>query len=139
MDCDFPSKIYPAKLRRRSANTATSVTITSFSRPVLHFRVQPRAEHEPVHVYVCHLKSKKPSEVSREAWFRADPGTYRKHQSSLGAALSRGPGSGGGCGRRWRESWGQHSPARRFSMPKEQKTAAAVGVKEGPISLPYRT
>jgi predicted extracellular nuclease len=67
---------------------AISVNITSFSRPVLHFQVRPRADHDPIHVYVCHLKSKNPTEVFREAWFGADTATYQKHQNNLGAALS---------------------------------------------------
>jgi hypothetical protein len=46
-----------------------SVKIDSFSRPVLHFMVQPRAQHEPVHVYVCHFKSKAPTRVYLESWY----------------------------------------------------------------------
>jgi len=67
---------------------AISVNIASFSRPVLHFQVRPRRDYDPIHVYVCHLKSKNPTEVFREAWFRADTATYQKHQTNLGAALS---------------------------------------------------
>lgn len=66
---------------------AISVNIDRFSRPVLHFTVRPREDEEPVHVYVCHLKSKSPTQVYREDWFKADEG-YKKHQNNLGAAIS---------------------------------------------------
>ncbi|MGV6872273.1 endonuclease/exonuclease/phosphatase family protein [Pseudochelatococcus sp. B33] len=66
---------------------AISVNIDRFSRPVLHFTVSPREDEEPVHVYVCHLKSKSPTQVYREDWFKADE-VYKKHQNNLGAAIS---------------------------------------------------
>jgi hypothetical protein len=76
---------------------AISVNIASFSRPVLHFQVRPRRDHDPIHVYVCHLKSKNPTEVFREAWFRADTAAYQKHQTNLGArALHDSPHRRGG-------------------------------------------
>jgi endonuclease/exonuclease/phosphatase family metal-dependent hydrolase len=65
-----------------------SVSITSFSRPVLHFVIRPREDHDPVHVYVCHLKSKAPTQVFRETWFKADQATYKKHTNNLGSAIS---------------------------------------------------
>ncbi|MBK1624437.1 endonuclease/exonuclease/phosphatase family protein [Afifella marina] len=65
-----------------------SVAIESFSRPVLHFRIRPREDEPAVQVYVCHLKSKSPTKVYREAWFHENEDIYKKHQNSLGAALS---------------------------------------------------
>lgn len=65
-----------------------SVNIDSFSRPVLHFTIRPREDQEPVHVYVCHLKSKAPTKIHLEKWFKADRTVYSKHQANFGAAIS---------------------------------------------------
>lgn len=62
------------------------VGIHGFSRPVLHFRIAPRSDQAEVQVYVCHLKSKAPTKVYREAWYQKS--TYAKHAKNLGAALS---------------------------------------------------
>ena len=67
---------------------AISVSIPSFSRPVLHVTVQPREDHDPIHLYVCHFKSKGPTQVFRESWFKAAEKTYRKHAIGIGAAIS---------------------------------------------------
>lgn len=64
------------------------VSITGFSRPVLHFTIRPREDEPEVHVYVCHLKSKAPAKVHREAWYRANVDLYRKHAEGLGSALA---------------------------------------------------
>lgn len=66
---------------------AISVNITSFSRPVLHFTILPRQDEPPIHVYVCHFKSKAPTQIYREPWFAADE-SYGQHRTNLGAALS---------------------------------------------------
>lgn len=65
-----------------------SVTINKFSRPVLNFAVRLRSDEPATHIYVVHLKSKLPAAVSGEAWFKADPATFRPHQTALGAAIS---------------------------------------------------
>jgi endonuclease/exonuclease/phosphatase family metal-dependent hydrolase len=64
------------------------VNIRGFSRPVLHFTVKPREQGPLVHVYVCHLKSKAPTQVYNEAWFKEKKATYGKHAKGLGSALS---------------------------------------------------
>lgn len=64
------------------------VTIRGFSRPVAHFTIQPRSDEPDVHVYVCHFKSKAPTKVFNEPWFRDDRTAYAKHAESLGSALS---------------------------------------------------
>lgn len=64
------------------------VNIRGFSRPVAHFTLQPREGEPPVHVYVCHLKSKAPTKVYNEAWYRADSAAYSPHAANLGSALS---------------------------------------------------
>jgi predicted extracellular nuclease len=66
--------------------SAITVNIDSFSRPVLHFTVTPRNDAEPIHVYVCHFKSKGPTWISREPWYDRD--TYSKHSEAIGAGIS---------------------------------------------------
>lgn len=65
-----------------------AVAIDGFSRPVLHLRIQPREDEPEVHVFVCHFKSKAPSKVFNEPWYRAEPARYGKHATALGAALA---------------------------------------------------
>lgn len=65
-----------------------AVNIAGFSRPVLHFTIRPREAGPDVHVYVCHFKSKGPTKVFTEPWFKADRPLYTKHAIGLGAALS---------------------------------------------------
>lgn len=65
-----------------------AVNIAGFSRPVLHFTMRPREAGPDVHVYVCHFKSKGPTKVFTEAWFKADRPLYTKHATGLGSALS---------------------------------------------------
>ncbi|PTM51133.1 endonuclease/exonuclease/phosphatase family protein [Phreatobacter oligotrophus] len=65
-----------------------NVSIRSFSRPVLHFQIQPRDDHDPIHVYVCHFKSKAPTAVYREAWYKSNQDEYKHHSNNLGAAMS---------------------------------------------------
>lgn len=65
-----------------------SVAIDRFSRPVLHFAVRPLASERPIQVFVAHLKSKAPTKLDHEAWFRADKPRYAPHREALGAAIS---------------------------------------------------
>jgi endonuclease/exonuclease/phosphatase family metal-dependent hydrolase len=85
---DFPEKFVLQSEGDDPQTPAIRVSINSFSRPVLHFQIAPRDDHDPVHVYVCHFKSKGPTKVFNEVWYKADKTTYGKHQMNLGAALS---------------------------------------------------
>jgi endonuclease/exonuclease/phosphatase family metal-dependent hydrolase len=67
---------------------AIEVTIDGFSRPVLHFTIRPREDQAAVHVFVSHLKSKAPTRLDKEPWYKADKATYGKHATALGSALS---------------------------------------------------
>jgi predicted extracellular nuclease len=67
---------------------AIAVHIQGFSRPVLHFQVALRDAPPLVEVFVAHLKSKLPTQVNGEAWYDADPETYRDHRNALGGAIS---------------------------------------------------
>jgi endonuclease/exonuclease/phosphatase family metal-dependent hydrolase len=64
------------------------VAIKGFSRPVLRFQVRLRDDQPVTEVFVTHLKSKLPTDVSEEAWFQGDPGTFKPHQTALGAGIS---------------------------------------------------
>lgn len=65
---------------------AIAVALASFSRPVLHFRVRPRASAPAIHVFVAHLKSKAPTQVWREPWYSKDG--YSRHATAIGAGIS---------------------------------------------------
>ena len=67
---------------------AVEVNINGFSRPVLHFTIRPRDDQSPVHVFVCHLKSKAPTRLDKEDWYKADKATYSKHATALGSAVA---------------------------------------------------
>lgn len=64
------------------------IAIRGFSRPMLRFKVRPRAQAEAVEVFVLHLKSKRPTEVFREPWYLANRDFYKRHAQAIGAALS---------------------------------------------------
>ncbi len=65
-----------------------AVNVRGFSRPVLHFTMRPRSDRAAVHVYVCHFKSKAPTKVYTEAWYRKNKTVYSRHATGLGSALS---------------------------------------------------
>ena len=65
---------------------AISVTLKSFSRPVLHFTVKPSAKAGPIHVYVCHLKSKRPTRIDGESWYVKE--THSRYADPLGGAIA---------------------------------------------------
>ena len=82
---------FPATFRLESAGQdpqtpAIAVRLSGFSRPVLHLKIRPRDDREPVHVYVCHFKSKAPTPIHRESWYEA--GAYSRHAAAIGGALS---------------------------------------------------
>ncbi len=62
------------------------VNIRRFSRPVLHFQIKPRSAGPVVSVYVCHFKSKGPTQIFRESWYRK--ATHSPHAEAIGSALS---------------------------------------------------
>ncbi len=67
---------------------AIDVNLPGFSRPVLRFQVALRDQPPLTEVFVAHLKSKRPTQVNGEAWYDADPDTYRDHRNALGGAIS---------------------------------------------------
>lgn len=84
---------FPPKFKLQSSGDdpqtpEIAVSIDGFSRPVLHFTIAPREDQPDIHLYVCHFKSKAPTQVFREAWFKADRSFYGPHSETLGATLS---------------------------------------------------
>lgn len=65
-----------------------SVALNKFSRPALKFKIRPRSNGEPITVYVAHLKSKRPTELYREGWYREDSDFYKRHATAIGYAIS---------------------------------------------------
>ncbi len=65
-----------------------AVQLDSFSRPVLHFQIKPSANKKAVHVFVCHFKSRRPSKIYYESWYKSNKDYYKKHSNSIGYALA---------------------------------------------------
>jgi hypothetical protein len=65
-----------------------SVSINKFSRPVLHFKIRPRKNGKVISVYVVHFKSKGPTHIHREKWYKDNNEYYSKHRISIGSAIS---------------------------------------------------
>ncbi|MEH6720580.1 MAG: endonuclease/exonuclease/phosphatase family protein [Aurantimonas endophytica] len=63
-----------------------AVSVSRFSRPVLHFRIKPIATSPEIHVFVCHFKSKAPTQVFREPWY--DKPVHAPYAEAIGAGLS---------------------------------------------------
>lgn len=84
---------FPDALRLESAGEdpqtpVVDVRIPGFSRPVLRFELRLREDQPATVVYVCHFKSKAPTQIWREPWYNADRERYKAHTTALGAALS---------------------------------------------------
>ena len=84
----FPSKFRLESNGDDAQTTDIAVSVGEFSRPVLHFKVRPRSNGKAISVYVLHFKSKAPTRIYREQWYRDDNEFYSKHSSTLGSALS---------------------------------------------------
>ncbi|MGA9117658.1 MAG: endonuclease/exonuclease/phosphatase family protein [Bacteroidota bacterium] len=83
---DFPAHFVLRSGGGDAQTPAIGVTIKGFSRPVLHARLRLHATEPLVHFYVCHLKSKGPTTLSREPWY--DKEVHGMHHVALGAAVS---------------------------------------------------
>ncbi|GAB4382558.1 endonuclease/exonuclease/phosphatase family protein [Albidovulum sp.] len=62
------------------------VLIDSFSRPVLRLTVRPHDDAPEIVVFVCHFKSKAPTQIFRERWY--DKTVHGRHAEAIGGALS---------------------------------------------------
>jgi len=84
---------FPPEFRLESRGTdrqtpAIAVSVARFSRPVLYFRVRPHADRPAIHVLVCHFKSKGPTPIEAEPWYREDRALFAPHRTAIGAAIS---------------------------------------------------
>jgi endonuclease/exonuclease/phosphatase family metal-dependent hydrolase len=80
--------IFPEELMIKSSGgdtqtPAISLSIKGFSRPVLHACLKIHPAEPAVHLFVCHFKSKGPTELSEDA----TPIEYA-HKLALGSAIS---------------------------------------------------
>ena len=85
---DFPEDLRLESGGEDPQTPDVSVRIRGFSRPVLRFDIAPRRDEPATSVYVCHLKSKAPTQVWREGWYDADRDRYKPHTTAIGSALS---------------------------------------------------
>jgi hypothetical protein len=53
---NFPDRFVLKSSGDDPQTPAISVNVKKFSRPVLHFEFKPRADEDPLHVYVCHSR-----------------------------------------------------------------------------------
>jgi len=85
---DFPPAFRLQSRGEDKQTAAMFIDIAKFSRPVLHFCIRPRRNQLAIHVFVCHFKSKGPTSVTQDSWYRATTELYRPHLGAIGAALS---------------------------------------------------
>ncbi len=83
---DFPENFVLRSSGGDPQTPAIDVAIKGFSRPVLHALLKLHPNEPPAHLYVCHFKSKGPTELYREYWYDKD--IHGMHSSALGAAIS---------------------------------------------------
>ena len=85
---DFPPKYMLSSGGDDPQTADLSISLNKFSRNVLHFKIRPRSNGKVISIYVVHFKSKVPTKVYRNGWYKNDSNYYSKHRNSLGAALS---------------------------------------------------
>jgi len=83
---DFPAEFELSSGGDDAQTSGISVEIDNFSRPILHFEIRPRSNGSRIQVYVCHLKSKNPTAIYREPWYRR--AEHSQHSEALGAAIA---------------------------------------------------
>ena len=63
------------------------VNLSTFSRPVLHMQVRPDPRTPAIDVFVCHFKSRRPTQIWRErSWY--DKTVHGPHITAMGYAIS---------------------------------------------------
>jgi hypothetical protein len=84
----FPGKLVLESSGDDEQTPDVSISIDGFSRPVLHFKIRPRSNGKIIHVFVVHFKSKLPTKIYREGWYRENSDYYKKHSDGIGYAIS---------------------------------------------------
>ena len=85
---DFPKKYNVNCGGDDNQLSGIPVAIDKFFCPILHFKILPRSQGRTISVYVIHFKSKLPTDVFREKWYRDDNEYYSRHRGLTGYALS---------------------------------------------------
>lgn len=85
---NFPEKFHMESGGDDPQTPDISVNIKGFSRPVLKFKIKPRSDGEEISIYVAHFKSKAPTQLFREGWYKDDNEYYKRHSEALGAGIS---------------------------------------------------
>lgn len=85
---DFPDEYMMMNGGDDPQSSDIAVQLNSFSRPVLHFKVKPRNNGRLISIYVVHLKSKSPSKIYYEEWYKGNKDYYGKHAEAIGAGLA---------------------------------------------------
>lgn len=85
---DFPEYYILSSQGDDPQTPQINVKINSFSRPVLTFKIKPRADEEEIVIFVCHFKSKGPTKVYNEDWFKEKKDLYKNHTEAIGGAIS---------------------------------------------------
>jgi endonuclease/exonuclease/phosphatase family metal-dependent hydrolase len=83
---DFPDAVRLQNTTGDPQAPDIDVRIGGFSRPVLAFDVALREAPPLTRVFVAHLKSKLPAEISAEPWYDRD--IHGDHRTAIGAALA---------------------------------------------------
>ena len=81
---DFPENFVLDSGGGDAQTPAIAVTIKGFWRPILHALLRLHPMEPLVHLYVCHFKSKGPTDLFREPWY--DKAVHGMHHSALGTA-----------------------------------------------------
>ncbi|MEO0497031.1 MAG: endonuclease/exonuclease/phosphatase family protein [Pseudomonadota bacterium] len=63
-----------------------SVNLKKFSRPVLCAKIRPTPDTPVIHLFVCHFKSRRPTDIFRETWY--EKSVHGNHRTALGYAIS---------------------------------------------------
>lgn len=84
---DFPDECVLESTGDDPQQGNISVSLKTFSRPVMHLTVRPNEDTPAIEVFVCHFKSRRPAQIWRErAWY--DKEIHGPHITALGYAIS---------------------------------------------------
>jgi predicted extracellular nuclease len=83
---NFPDNFVLKSSGEDAQTSEISVTVNTFSRPVLNFSIKPREDTPAISIYVCHFKSKGPTRIFREPWYERT--VHSPHSEAIGGAIS---------------------------------------------------
>lgn len=85
---NFPEAFHLQSKGEDKQTAEMMVELKKFSRPVLNFKVKPNKGKDEISVFVCHFKSKGPTSVTSDGWYKKNNELYKPHLGAIGAALS---------------------------------------------------